>query len=215
MFCREPILAAYEGEPEYDSNEDAFLDCYHDLAYHCTPGCRIVLETEHFYISLGTDGAVLREKNCTIEELQKPGECLCAYIHPPMNKAGLPWVEYESTLFVDQRLLRVENAKTGWLLTFDDFALKLIPHSADADDVPSLYNKDHFSYHHVYGCERLLRKRCACGGSGELFLDFVQDYVVRCSRCKKSTWASMCAIEAIKNWNDGELHWDASNIVIE
>ena len=49
MFCDEPIIRVYLGQDEYDSIDgaDAFLDCYHDLAYHVTEGYRIVLETEN------------------------------------------------------------------------------------------------------------------------------------------------------------------------
>ena len=44
MFCDEPIIRVYLGQDEYDSIDgaDAFLDCYHDLAYHVTEGYRIV-----------------------------------------------------------------------------------------------------------------------------------------------------------------------------
>ena len=47
MFCEEQITKVYLGQPAYDEyNANEFLDCYHDLAYHCTKGYRIVLETE-------------------------------------------------------------------------------------------------------------------------------------------------------------------------
>lgn len=54
-----------------------------------------------------------------------------------------------------------------------------------------------------------------CGGPGELLLDFVSDYVVRCQNCKKSTWTAMNAIDAIEVWNAGELHCDLQKFTIE
>lgn len=50
MFCNEPIRKVYIGQPEYNWNDtgNAFLDCYHDIAYHCTDGYRLLLETENY-----------------------------------------------------------------------------------------------------------------------------------------------------------------------
>ncbi len=212
LFCSEPIVAAYEGSRKYDDIQgaDAFFDCYHDLAYHVTQGYRIVLETSHYFISLGASGVSLSDKTATIKEIEESGEWLAPFIEDDP-----PWEDYESTLFVGERLTKVEKQEEFYLLSFDHFKLKLIPHDLEKRDVPSLRKNDHWSYNHVYGCERLLTKKCECGGSGELLLDFVFDYVVRCKDCKKSTWACMNAIDAIEDWNAGELHCDLKNIVIE
>lgn len=217
IFCTEPIIAAYEGSREYDDIKDAnaFLDCYHDLAYHVTLGYRIVLETEHYFISLGASDVSLSDKTITIKEYEEPGEWLDPFIHTDLGDDDSPWVDYESTLFVDERLIKVDKVNGVYVLDFDHFQLKLIPHDLDKRDVPSLYKNDHWSYNHVYGCERLLNKKCDCGGIGELLLDFVSDYVVRCKNCKKSTWAAMNAIDAIADWNADELHCNLQNITIE
>ncbi len=217
LFCSEPVIAAYEGSRECDDIKDAnaFFDCYHDLAYHVTRGYRIVLETEHFFISLGASGVNLSEKTGSIKEYEEPGEWLDPFIHVDLGEDHTPWVDYESTLFVGERLKNVETQEGYFLLDFDHFQLKLIPHDLGKDDVPSLWKNDHWSYNHVFGCERHLKKKCKCGGTGELLLDFVSDYVVRCNNCYKSTWAAMNAIDAIKDWNAGELHCDLKNIIIE
>ncbi len=204
MFCEEPVIAVYEGYQDIENAND-FLDCYHDLAYHVTSGCRIVLETLNHYISLGVNGVDLSSKTCSIKEYAEPGECLDPFVH--ISDYGKPlWIYYESTLFVGERLLDVEAKSDCYHLTFDHFSLKIIPHNLEADDVPSLVKRDHWSYNHVFSCEHLLNKKCSCGGTGELLLDFVSDYVVRCNKCYKSTRASMCAVDAIKDWNDGELN---------
>ena len=69
MFCDEPVLKVYLGVAEDDDvySHNAFLDCYHDIAYHCTEGYRIVLETENFVISLSSKGVTKQRK----EELQE------------------------------------------------------------------------------------------------------------------------------------------------
>ena len=53
-FCNEPIIACYRGCGECDDigGCDEWFDVYYDIAYHVTAGYRIILETEHFYISL-------------------------------------------------------------------------------------------------------------------------------------------------------------------
>ena len=90
----------------------------------------------------------------------------------------------------------VENKAGYYMLRFDDFNLKVIPHTLNEDDFPHLHNTNHWSYNHVLGADRLLTQKCSCGGNGELLLDFVCDYVVRCKSCKKSTWAQMNAQDA-------------------
>lgn len=181
-----------------------------------TKGRRIVLETEHYYISLASADVSISDKNGSIEEFEEDGEFLDDFVHTDCFEQGdSPWVDYEATLFVGERLIDVQVCNGLFLLYFDHFNLKIIPHNLDENDVPSLENNNHFSYNHVYGLERFIRKKCTCGGTGELLLDFVSDYVVRCKECKKSTWASMNAIDAIKDWEAGELHCELSDISIE
>lgn len=211
-FCTEPIIAAYEGSEETEG-ADAFFDCYHDLAYHVTAGYRIVLETTHYIISLGATGVSLSEKaGGNVYDCLAPGEELEPFVHTGF---GLPPYEaYESTLFVGERLKKVEKANDLYILDFDHFQLKLIPHDPVKDDVP-LPSIGFDTFNHVYGCERLINGKCECGGNGELLLDYVFDYVVRCKDCGKSTWASVTAIEAIKDWNAGEIHCDLHDITVD
>jgi hypothetical protein len=68
----------------------------------------------------------------------------------------------------------------------------------------------------VLGFDRFINSKCPiCGGEGEILLDFVCDYVVRCKSCKKSTYAEMQIRHAIENWNNGEVVCDLSDITIE
>lgn len=217
LFCDEPILAVYEGSNKYDyvDGTNAYFDVFHDIAYHVTEGYRIVLETENFYISLGHDGVIKTKKECSIEEFAQKDEWLDSCIHD-LGEGESPWVDYESTLFVGERLLDVQHVNNCYFLTFDDFQMKLVPYKLHDDNFPpSLRNENHWSYNHVLGAERYLTAKCHCGGAGELLLDFVSDFVVRCKKCKNSTYAEMIAENAIKEWNEGHIQCDLSDITIE
>ena len=65
MFCDEPVIRAYMGDCELPDG-NAFFDCYHGIVFHVSDGYRIVLETEHFYISLSSEGVSLDAKTCPI-----------------------------------------------------------------------------------------------------------------------------------------------------
>ena len=212
MFCDEPVIRVYLGSREYDDLEgaNAFLDCYHDLAYHVTEGYRMVLETASWFISLDINGATKESKYSLREH---PGECLQdnAKVLDPDDE---PFTGFETTLFVGERLHTVEKANGVYFLIFDDFTFKVIPYELGAMS-HSLRYKNHWSYNFVHGCDRLLKRICDCGGSGEILLDFVGDYVVRCQKCKKSTWANMVLQSAINDWNASVVPCDLSDITIE
>ena len=216
IFCDEPIIAGYDGSAKYHiEGANAYFDLFHDIAYHVTDGYRMVLETEHFYFSLGHDGVIKSKKEGSIQEFEKENEWLDSFIHDLGDGEAL-WVDYEATLFVGERLLNVQQIENYYLLTFDDFQMKLIPYKLFDDTFPpSLRNQNHWSYNRILGANRHLKSKCTCGGDGELLIDFVSDYVVRCKECKKSTWAEMIAEKAIKEWNDGHIQCDLSDITIE
>lgn len=214
MFCDEKILKVYTGVVEDDDvySHNAFLDCYHDIAYHCTEGYRIVLETENYAISLSANG-VIKERKEDLHE--NAGEWLQNGIELIEGDDEPPWVHFETTLFVGEKLISVTEENGLYILQFDDFALKIVPH-VNGDSIEGIHKQDHFSYNYVLGCDRHLKRKCPdCGGDGEILLDFVSDYIIRCKKCKKSTWASMTLVEAIEDWNNGELNCVADDIIIE
>ena len=219
MFCDEKIVNVFMGQNEYHDIEGAncWFDCYYDIAFHTTEGYRIVLETEHYMISLGADGVNIQDKK---EFKPCDNEWLAETVHNWMDKteSGIEYetiVDFENTLLVGQRLLSVEKVEKYFILNFDDFELKLVPYNLN-EDIQSLRNKDHWSYNYVLGFDRFLKRKCPhCGGDGEVLLDFVSDYIVRCKKCKQSTWAEMQIRHAIENWNKGEVQCDLTNITIE
>lgn len=213
MFCEEIIEAVYECRPDYVTyRAEHFFDCYHDMALHLTKGYRLILKTKTYFLCISFDGVKIAPNT---ENIISEDEYMEACIHIFDEDEGkVSWVDYESTLFVGQQLVDVKEEKERYILTFNDFALKVIPHD-NPDDIEGLHKANHWSYNYVYGLDRLLTRKCDCGGTGEVLLDFVSDYVVRCSKCKKSTWAGMNVVDAIDDWNEGETPCDLSDIEIE
>lgn len=211
MFCAEIIEEVFECMPEYDNDSvNYFFDCYHDMALHLTKGYRIIMKTKTYYICIGYGGVKVVPNT---EGVVFDGEYLEPCIHI-IDEDEDPWIDYESTLFVGEQLLDVKEENGHYVLTFTDFKLKVIPHTIP-DDIESLCNKNHWSYNYVYGLDRLLTRKCDCGGRGEVLLDFVSDYVVRCNKCKKSTYAEMMVVNAIDEWNKGNIPCNLSNVEIE
>ena len=211
MFCNEKIVAVYLGQNEYHDIDGAncWFDIYHDIAFHTTEGYRLLLETDSYMISLGADGVTVTNKD---EFKPIEHEWLEEYVH---NLEDGVIVEFESTLFVGQRISSVDKNDEFYLIQFDDFSLKMYVYELGKMD-KSLRNRDHCSYNNVLGFDRFIKTKCPlCGGEGEILLDFVSDYVVRCKSCKKSTCAEMQIRHAIENWNSGEVGCDLSDITIE
>ena len=211
MFCDEKIIAVYLGQNEYHDIDgaDCWFDIYHDIAFHTTEGYRLLLETDSYMISLGADGVTVTNKD---EFKPIEHEWLEEYVH---NLEDEVIVNFETTLFVDQRISSVNKTEGFYLIRFDDFSLKMYVYELGKMD-KSLRNSDHWSYNNVLGFDRFIKAKCPlCGGDGEILLDFVSDYVVRCKSCKKSTYAEMQLRHAIDHWNDGEVQCDLSDITIE
>ena len=205
------IFAVYLGQNEYHDIDGAncWFDIYHDIAFHTTEGYRLLLETDSYMISLGADGVTVTNKD---EFKPIEHEWLEEYVH---NLEAGVIVEFESTLFVGQRISSVDKNDEFYLIQFDDFSLKMYVYELGKMD-KSLRNRDHCSYNNVLGFDRFIKTKCPlCGGEGEILLDFVSDYVVRCKSCKKSTCAEMQIRHAIENWNSGEVGCDLSDITIE
>lgn len=211
MFCDEKIIAVYLGQNEYHDFDGAncWFDIYHDIAFHTTEGYRLLLETDSYMISLGADGVTVTNKD-DFKPIEH--EWLEEYVH---NLEDEVIVNFESTLFVGQRIISVEQENAFYMIQLDDFFLKLYIYELGKMD-KTHHNESHWSYNNILGFDRFINSKCPiCGGEGEILLDFVCDYVVRCKSCKKSTYAEMQIRHAIENWNNGEVVCDLSDITIE
>ena len=208
-LCNEPIIAVYEGVQEL-SFADFFLDYCNEFAFHVTPGARLILETEGFYISLTANGVISEKKHPTLDDLRRAGERIdpCAY---HLENPDIAFVEFAHTLFVGERLTEVKQVGGHYELRFDDFDFKIVPHECNENDFPSLIGSNRQDYRRVLGMQRYLKKKCACGGTGELLLNFLFDFTVRCNKCKQATLPD-CADGAIRSWQEGDREYDLSNI---
>ena len=103
MFCNDPVIRVYEGSMFGHMASDSVLNCCSGIAYHCTPGCRMILETQHELISIGASG-VQRQTHVPIGQIAKSGEQIEAFGD---GSPGTTGIDYEHTLFVGQRLLSV------------------------------------------------------------------------------------------------------------
>ena len=161
-----------------------------NFEFHATDGVWLVLETENTLMTVGFDGVRYHKSE---EDFDKD-------IYEFDNLGDEEYESLEQTVLKGQQLPEVEKTETGFKLYFNGFSLNIILHNESDPSLTSGLGD---------GCiplavgHHLLTRRCECGGKGEPFIDFVQDYFVRCENCHVSTCASMEFREAVKDWNNG------------
>ena len=142
IFCDEPIRVGYNGyrNGKGTVSTQAWLGPFQDVTYHVTEGYRIVLETEHFFISLSHNGVTKTEKNGSIAKLEQTGERLVSFLRELGDEGvdGLSWKGFEFHLFFGQKVLDVQRVDDGYVIAFTDFKMKLVPHELPDDDLPML-----------------------------------------------------------------------------
>lgn len=195
-FCEEPIKKVSERRvygDEEKSWHNYHLQLVYSLELHTTYGYWIVFETENHVISVGVEGVVLFD---SLEEAVPDSGELDEVVHDD-------FVQTEYTLFAGERIHAVEWCGSGWKIRFDHFTMGLYPYDESNSERIS-HIDDWNSYEALAAGGHKLTRTCDCGGEGEILMDFVGDYLVRCKSCHKSTWAEMCLIDAIDSWNRGE-----------
>ncbi len=208
IFCAEPIIGVYLGQPEDELTYggELFLDCYQeDITLYLTKGFRYLLETEHYGISVEYNGIFLLHKTDDVAALENDGEWLDSYYHDDFPDED-PWINHEYTLFVGEHLVCVKKLDDGYFLAFDDFSIKVVP--IEEDDTDNLREKlwDHES-HRMYGFERYLNQKCTCGGQGIAYADHVHDFCIECENCHKHIPCDQMNIQdAIDEWNYINTH---------
>lgn len=200
MFCDEPVIRVYLCQDESITKENPDANSYFDfiirLAYHVTEGYYILLETESYMISIGVDGVTKITKAVFVQKES-------VWMRPGIEyEDGERFVSALSTLFCGERLLRVQKAEGNYVASFDDFSLLVVPYSPKG--LPWNIDRHDSGCAPLLGFDRHLIRKCECGGEGQVLLDHVNDYVVRCKRCHKSTWANMVLQDAIDDWNSGD-----------
>lgn len=200
MFCDEVIKRVYERRAREEAGKhcDAYLQLEGDLEYHVTYGYWLIFETEHHAISLGADGVKiwnsLSDACPNSDELEDLSDI--EY-----------WVHPEHTLFVGEHIQTIRRNNVYWEIHFDHFPMRLYPYdnTKQKDSRFTWLRLGIADYKPMAVGNHFLTRKCACGGEGEIIIDYVHDYFVRCKKCHASTWASMCLIDAIKDWNAGKM----------
>ncbi len=210
MFCDEPIRKVwYLQERQKNRNHWDYLMFFFRLGYYVTDGRWMVFQTDHHYIAMGANGVILYD---TREQFVKPELELT-----DDEKYGFPGYLSEDTLaFTGERILNVTKVEDGWNVVFDHMELALIP-CVETDWSWS----SHYNYIPYLGISHNLKK-CICGGYAELRYDLVDDYYIRCSKCRNGTYADISLAKVVKDWSAGKcpcnddvtpleafrLHWD-------
>ena len=200
MFCDEPIKRVYQRQ-DWENKEgrwqDAFLEEAFNLEYHATDGHWLIFETENNVISIGFDGVklwkTLEEAAPNPEELQDLSDTE-------------DWEYTEHTLFVGERICDVQRFEKYWNIQFDHFSMRLYPYDNTKQTGFCLGGRGiaGFVYKPMAVGKHLISRKCSCGADAEIIIHFTGDYLVRCEKCHKSTWAGMCLIDAIEEWEAGE-----------
>ena len=201
MFCSEPIEEILFGFDEYRGPRMRLPFWRDPLELHIDPNGkdRMVLLTVNHAISLDAHGVTKESRDSFCK---REGEDFETGVVAGEQDAGeISWIYYEHTLFVGETLKSVTPQADRTLLEFTDFDLYLIPdkntemHRRDIDAEDS----------RVYGVDRLLLRKCDCGAQPHVYIDFADDFEVRCCKCGAGTYASMWAANAIDDWNNGVL----------
>lgn len=203
MFCDEEIKAVYYGyRDDKFENNDCYFDFLHNMILYLTEGNRLILETDNYILSVFNNDVVKSIKESSAVEPGSEKEYIrpCCYADDETDDV---FTGYEHTLFCGEKLTAVEKREEQIQLIFDDFKVGVM--SFDKFDMEK--SRSTYDGINVLGAERLITRKCSCGGTGKLQLDFVYDYGVNCDRCNLGTWDSMCACDAINDWNENnEVH---------
>lgn len=196
MFCEEAINKVYEierYESQYEHSKDAFLSLSPELEWHVTEGYWLGFETAHHFIIAGYDGVKILN-----------------------SKSDLPLDEYdvfsdgdilgyetaETVMFKGERIQEVVEAKNKYIIHLDHFDMTIFVYP-EAFDYSYQQNIDI----PIKAAEHCIKRKCTCGGTAEVILDFVGDFGVRCNKCRLSTYHTFVLQDVIDDWeNEVDLH---------
>ncbi len=187
MFCEEPIKATHRmyamGYYEDMWEEPDYQD---GVVYHATEGYWLVFETEHFFISIGTDGVLIYD---SVVKLQQGGKTLFNELF-----------ELESIVFPGECLHDVSESEKGWIVQLSDFQLRIVRHAPEENYEGQGFQTEipFFGFDHVL-------KRCSCGGKPEFKVDCHDDFYVECNQCHKFTEAGYIPDRIVYDWNEGKV----------
>ena len=196
MFCEEMINKVYtieKYESQYEHNKNAFLSFSPELEWHVTEGYWLGFETDNHFLLAGYDGVKILDSK---EDL--PADEYDVY----SDDDFFGYESTETTIFKGERILDVAEAKNKYIIHLDHFDMTI------------------FVYHDYFDCscgenvniqikaaEHCVKRKCSCGGTAEVVLDFVSDFGVRCKKCHLSTYHTYVLQSVIDDWEkEVDLH---------
>ena len=190
MFCENPVQRVLWAR-NYRQRSNSLLLYAPEPALLLTDGEWLVLQTAEEALVVGADGVRIQE---TTDDYSKEPYM----IEPADDMFG---EAPETLLFADERLLSVDEDGKARRLVFDDFSVKLFSFESDEE----FFAMSQPTYTPLRGFERHIRRACGCGGGAETVMDHVGDFVVRCARCRRSTYAGIYLRPCIDDWNTGKV----------
>ncbi len=205
MLCKERVIAVHTLS-RCENEGNAFFRVSYHMEYYATDGHWMVFETENTYITAGADGVRVYAKG---EEFWDDGYCLDP-------EADAPFETFETTVFVGRLVLdaieRVDTDGTPYTeMVWNRFPMRVYGCATEEEIPRSGFGN---GYTPVYAPEYLLSTRCTCGGRGRIYLDTASDFLVRCEKCHRSTYADMVLANVIADWNRQKLpcEWDMPEV---
>lgn len=195
MFPTEKIVKAfYMARCAEETDEYMFLFFSPCVELYVAKGSWLVFQTESGYVLIGADGVSFTKR---LDDYRFPEYDFWDYGD---ENEDPPIVALETTLFVGERLLRMEKTRETYRLIFDHFSLETYPFSEDRQYTPGFQS----CYIPIPCFERHIERKCSCGGQGQVMLDRVDDFFVRCEKCHRATWSQWHLPSVIEEWNNGD-----------
>ena len=190
-YCDEMILRTHHMQTGIGDEEMWERPDYHQpgrLVYHALPDFWLVFETEHYYISVGSDGV---NKYESVQDLKGNDRELW----------NDPVTGVEEIVFPGRCIEAVAETEAGWEIHFDSFNMDVVRHEKDDGFEGSEYKVEapFFGFSHILN-------KCACGGYPEFMMDRHCDFYVQCPICDRYTYADYNPDHPVNDWNTGNVH---------
>ena len=200
MLCSAPIKNVYHMALSDKGRYNSMLLTDYSLEFHATYGHWLVLETAEEAIRLGYDG------------VQFFPNYWSAWVSGSKERRYANDFPFEGeifTLLYGEHLRKVvfHRGKLGFAdayheLVFDHLSLKLYCYGQSDWKWFEFYRNRYCRPMNIGN--HLLKRKCDCGGEGQLWIDHNEDYLVRCKSCHRSTEPEMGLRFVIDQWNEGK-----------
>lgn len=200
------ILYDSEYTPIYRPECGCYLKFTNEIKLFVKRKNWLLLETSDSFIALGYDGVTFHSK-CS--EFMDSFD----YMQPAITIDDYEEIDELERLYLLGESIKDVYEKDGhYFVQFVTLVIEIVP-LEDNDEIP--LDCEFKTYRHLCSSERLIRRKCSCGGTGRILMGFPGDYVVRCDNCNKATEITAYAKHAIEMWEKGDVGESLNDIVIK